>query len=74
MTEKKKIITSIVSYSIIIEENITETIFFKDLIFWIDLKGLKTLNTFMKERLSALANFAPTLVKTIKKSNLFQLS
>jgi len=63
-----------VSFSIVNDEKITSSIFFNDGIFYIDLKGLKTLNTFMKSTLLLFINIAIKLVKTIKKSNLFQLS
>ena len=62
------------SFNITKEEKITSTISFKDLIFYIERNGLKTLNTLIIAKLSRFAAIDIKLEITIVKSNLFQIS
>ena len=52
----------------------TSSIVFKDLIFFIDFKGLKTLKPLKNLTFLSLVRKAANPAKTIMKSNLFQLS
>ena len=62
------------SFNITKEEKITSTISFKDLIFYIERNGLKTLNTLIIAKLSRFAAIDIKIEITIVKSNLFQIS
>ena len=73
-TIQKNINITIVSLSIIKDENIIYNIIFKDFIFYIDFKGLNTLNTLIIAKSSRFAATDIKLEITIVKSSLFQIS